>query len=109
MELYFDRPEQMIKIINWVRENEEIWNTITIPDNHKINGTEMKKLIDLFVREDVSELIFLMLYSQRGLPYVKYVLENMAIYLISLKWDNEKQNVIKKIKNMFNLISGDKI
>lgn len=102
MKLYFDRPEQMIKIIDWVRENEEIWNTITVPDNHRINGSEMKKLIDLFVREDVSELIFLMLYSQRGLPYVKQMLENMAIYLMALKWDNEKQAMIKTMRSMFN-------
>ncbi len=102
MKQYFNNPEKMIKIINWVRENEEIWEVITIPGNSKINVSEMKQLIDLFVREDVSEMIFLMLYSQRGLPYVKRMLENMAMYLISLKWDNEKQAVIKKMRSLFN-------
>ncbi len=85
------------RFLSWIRQYSGWWELICTPNAEKMNLQLMRMLIQRLADEELYDLIFVLLNVHRHEPFMKDFRESLLLDFITEKWENEKDDMIKKM------------
>ena len=74
----------------WVQQHFGLWSLICTPGHEQMNPSSMVDLIEKLAKDNLDELIFVMLTVHRNEPFVAYFYRTMLFDLIAERWEDEQ-------------------
>lgn len=94
------RDKQTIRFLKWIRQYHGWWYLICTPEEKHMNADMMRKLIEHLEKEQLYEIIFVLLMVHREEKFMKPVNTHLLLDIITDNWEGKvktKEEMIKEI------------
>jgi len=96
------RNRQTIRFLKWINRYSGWWYLICTPKDEHINPSIMQTLISQLAKEELYEIIFVLLMVHRNEEFVKTTGQAMFTEMMIAQWNaGNKNEVIKDLINHF--------
>jgi len=96
------RNKQTIRFLKWINRYSGWWYLICTPNDEHINPSIMQTLIEHLAKEELYEIIFVLLMVHRNEEFVKTTGQAMFTEMMIAQWNAGNRNeVIKDLINHF--------
>lgn len=94
------RDRQTIRFLKWVKKYPGWWHLICTPNDEHMNIKMMSMLIRRLAREQLYEIIFVLLMVHREERYVKDLPGFMLLDMVMENWSGKRKGKERTIKNV---------
>lgn len=94
------RDRQTIRFLKWVKKYPGWWHLICTPNDEHMNIKMMSMLIRRLAREQLYEIIFVLLMVHREERYVKDLPGFMLLDMVMENWSGKRKGKEQMIKNI---------
>ena len=97
------RDKHTIRFLKWIRQHPGLWYQICTPGNEHMNFEMMKMLIQSLAKEQLYEIIFVLLMVHRDADFLDSVFKTMLLEMILAGWKGEikgKEQIIQDITDL---------
>lgn len=98
-----ERDKQTIRLLQWIRRNSVWWMLICTPDDKQMTLEKMKMIIQRLAKDQLYELIFVLLTVHRGKNYMYNVWRALLVEMALAGWSGEvktKEQILYKLTDM---------
>lgn len=94
------RDRQTIRFLKWVKKYPGWWHLICTPNDEHMNIKMMSMLIRRLAREQLYEIVFVLLMVHRKERYVKDLSRFMLLDMVMENWSGKRKGKEQMIKNI---------
>jgi len=105
MEKKTERDKQTVHFLKWVRQYSGWWYLICTPNDEHMNMDIMKTLIKHLEKEQLYEIIFVLLMIHRNESFMKNIFDYMLLEIITENWNGKAKSRKEIIKDILRLLS----
>lgn len=96
------RNKQTIRFLKWINRYSGWWYLICTPNDEHINPSIMQTMISQLAKEELYEIIFVLLMVHRNEEFVKNTGQAMFVEMLVAGWQaGNKDEIIKNLINHF--------
>ena len=98
-----ERDKQTIRLLQWIRRNPVWWMLICTPDDKQMTLEKMKMIIQRLAKDQLYELIFVLLTVHRDKNYMYNVWRALLVEMALAGWSGEvktKEQILYKLTDM---------
>lgn len=94
------RNRQTIRFLKWINRYSGWWYLICTPYDEHINNSIIQTMIEQLAKEELYEIIFVLLMVHRNEDCVKTTGQAMFVEMLANEWNSGNKNEL--IKSMIN-------
>ena len=94
------RDKQTIRFLKWINKYPVWWQLICTPNEEHMNMQLMRTMIKQLAKEQLYEIIFVLLMVHRNEMYVKDALNSMLLDMMTENWGGKKKDRKQMIKDI---------
>ncbi len=103
MEKINQRDKQTLHFLKWIRQYSGWWYLICTPEDEHMNADMMKMLVKRLAKEQLYELIFVLLMVHRKAKFMEHIFHYLLLEIVIQNWRGEvktKNQIFEEIVNL---------
>lgn len=96
------RQWQTVRFLKWINRYSGWWHLICTPHDEHINNSIIQTMIEQLAKEELYEIIFVLIMVHRNEDCVKNVTQAMFVEMLIDEWNTgNKEKIIKNLIDHF--------
>lgn len=104
MEKLTTRDRQTVYFLKWIRQYSGWWYLICTPNDEHMNMSMMKMLIQQLQKDQLYEIIFVLLMVHRNESFMKNIFVYLSLEIVTENWSGKIKSREKIIKEILQLL-----